>query len=56
MNYVTVIGNPFRGLKLYGPFDTPDEATDFATDTANHEEWYTLALRDPNVAVEVDPE
>jgi hypothetical protein len=30
MKYIIVFGNPFDGMEVYGPFNTPSEADEWA--------------------------
>lgn len=47
---VVVLGNPFDGLNIVGPFDGPDEAHDWADDHADHSEWWIVNLTHPDNA------
>lgn len=44
--YVVAVGNAFDGVKLYGPFDNADEASNWA-DANVVEEWNIVDLTDP---------
>lgn len=37
--FVLVIGNPVDGLKFIGPFDTADEAIEYADENADDAFW-----------------
>ena len=49
--HVVVVGNPFDGMTIYGPFATGDEANEWAnsndkTDLDNVD-WWVLRLESP---------
>ena len=41
MKYVVVVGSPFEGMSLYGPFDNLSDAQDYyeAMGFADDDEW-----------------
>lgn len=41
---VIVLGNPFDGLSIVGPFATGDEANEWADLHASGEDWWCVAL------------
>jgi len=43
--YVVVIGNPFDGLGIHGPFPSREEAEEWAEDAQN--DWWIVELYDP---------
>lgn len=45
MKYCVAAGNPFEGLTLHGPFDTWEEANEFAASTDG--DWWIVDLHDP---------
>lgn len=44
MKYILVEGNPVQGFQYFGPFNSTDEADDFAADHDSDEIW-TARLR-----------
>lgn len=40
--FVVVLGNPFDGMSVHGPFPSIEEANDWGE--ANGEEWLTVGL------------
>ena len=48
--YVLVVGNPFDGLELYGPFRTPPEAHEFAENWFLDEDWQVVPVASPGPA------
>jgi hypothetical protein len=42
---VVVIGNPFVGLRLFGPFEAIEDAYEWAN--TNRDEFYVITLEDP---------
>ena len=47
MNVILIIGNPVDGLHFVGPFDTADEANEYAEVVYDDEEWWSVALESP---------
>lgn len=45
--YVVSIGNPYDGISLVGPFDTTEEANEYA-DGLN-DEWHVMELTPPPI-------
>jgi hypothetical protein len=41
---VVAVGNPFDGMRLYGPFSDANDANDWASETWKHEEWHVMEL------------
>jgi hypothetical protein len=48
MRHVVMYGNPAIGFSLVGPFDTVDEANEWADDNATREyDWWILPIAEP---------
>lgn len=47
--YVVAIGNAFDGLSVHGPFESSEEAQEWAQ--GYHDEWHVLLLREAPVVV-----
>lgn len=45
--YAVVSGNPVKGFTLDGPFDSEDEALEWASDTFDNPYWWTAPLQEP---------
>ncbi|KKM23346.1 hypothetical protein LCGC14_1616170 [marine sediment metagenome] len=45
--YVLVVGNPFDGLDLVGPFEDPDEASVWAVDEYKNDTWWVMEVTLP---------
>lgn len=43
---IVVVGNAFDGMKAFGPFFTPEDATDFG-DTCGADDWLVVDLAAP---------
>ncbi|HQR42033.1 MAG TPA: hypothetical protein PLX97_05100 [Gemmatales bacterium] len=43
--YVIAIGSPFDGLRLYGPFNTPEEAEASYYDMNDDFDWWIVELK-----------
>jgi hypothetical protein len=43
--YVVVIGNPFDGLTIHGPFDDADQVDNYAEDC--QDDWWVVTLVPP---------
>lgn len=48
--YVIVIGNPFDGMTVVGPFDDPDTASAYGED--QEDDWWIVTLQKPEVRKE----
>lgn len=48
MKWVICWGNPFNGLSLEGPFDSPQEAGDYAAESAGRDTWLIIAVSAPD--------
>lgn len=44
---VVAIGNPFDGIVMYGPFDTTDDANEWADHEVSNDTWWVMSLMDP---------
>jgi len=44
--HIIVTGNPLDGLEFYGPFDTSDEAGEWAEKKIPNNEWWIATLED----------
>lgn len=44
---VIVLGNPFDGLRIFGPFATGEEAHEWADTNATGEDWWCVAVDAP---------
>lgn len=44
MKYIVVEGNPVQGFQYFGPFDSTEEADDFAADQDSDEVWTVRLL------------
>lgn len=42
--FILVVGNPINGLTFMGPFDSSEEATEFAETSFKKEEWWVAPL------------
>jgi hypothetical protein len=42
--HVVLVGNPLDGIAVFGPFNTYDEALDWAEGNANDGEWWITKL------------
>lgn len=40
--FVVAVGSAFDGIKIFGPFDDPDEATKWAEHI--HDDWHVIKL------------
>lgn len=40
--HVVVIGNPFDGMSIHGPFDTVDDAVAYGEESG--EDWWAMVL------------
>lgn len=47
MRYCVAQGNPFDGVTLYGPFETSEEADDWAAANDGNFDWWIVNLNDP---------
>jgi hypothetical protein len=49
--YVVVVGNPFDGMTIYGPFDGPTEADEWTQGNAKTDldgvDWWIMPLESP---------
>jgi hypothetical protein len=45
--HVVVVGNPFDGLMIYGPFADHNDAEMFGSLDNNGEDWWVVELEDP---------
>ncbi|KKM60573.1 hypothetical protein LCGC14_1540590 [marine sediment metagenome] len=45
--YVLVVGNPFDGLGLLGPFEDPDEACEWALTELKYDTWWVMEVTLP---------
>lgn len=45
MKYVAVFGNPFDGMNVVGPFETSQEALDYAELTGDG--WFLVEMEKP---------
>lgn len=45
--FVVVIGNPFDGLSIHGPFDSHDDARQWAEDEGDSESWWVKEVEKP---------
>lgn len=50
MRYCVAQGNPFDGVTLYGPFDTTEEADEWATANGDNLDWWIVDLNSPHDA------
>lgn len=47
--HIIIAGNPIDGFELYGPFDTHEDAEEWATNAKfNGPDWWTVEPIDPN--------
>lgn len=46
--YVIVVGNPFDGLTIYGPYEDEDEAIQYAELWIRGYTWHVVTIEDPN--------
>ena len=45
--YIAVLGNPIDGFTHYGPFETQNDAIDWAVVNGTNLEWWTTPLYIP---------
>jgi hypothetical protein len=45
--HIVIIGSPIGGLFFYGPFNTRDEAVDWATIEITTDDWWVAPLAYP---------
>lgn len=43
--YVVVMGNPFDGLEIRGPFENVDDANDWADQNLRDETWWVVEVK-----------
>jgi hypothetical protein len=48
--WVVVVGNPFDGIRLIGPFEDGNDANEWADENCNNEEWWVVNIIDPSVS------
>lgn len=41
---VLVVGDPFEGLRVYGPYGDTDSAAEYARDAYKNETWWVVDL------------
>jgi hypothetical protein len=46
--WVVAFSNPFDGLYLVGPFDTHEEAIEYAEANSPNTEWHIVKLQTPD--------
>lgn len=61
LGYVVAVGNAFDGMSLFGPFDSTDDASDWAGTNLRNEEWLVVSIleaenRETEVSDEPPPE
>lgn len=42
--WVLIVGNPFDGLRVFGPFDSTDEIDGYTEEHHAHDEWWVVKL------------
>lgn len=47
MQYCVAQGNPFDGVTLYGPFETSEEASEWAESNDGNFDWWIVNLNAP---------
>lgn len=45
--HIIIVGNPIDGFKVYGPFESGDEAINWASHTVDDEHWSLAWLWSP---------
>ncbi len=50
--YVIVVGNPFDGMNIIGPFDDAEFAGDYAQMLHRNEDWWVMKLTVPETEEE----
>jgi hypothetical protein len=48
MEYVLAVGNPFDGMKLFGPFESVNKATEWGEAVYPNETWFIVTLEPAN--------
>lgn len=44
---VVAIGTAFDGIKLFGPFESAEDATDWASTEIKKEPWWVVPVEEP---------
>ena len=47
---VLVVGNPFDGMTIIGPFDHPEDASSYAEKFCGGEDWHLIPVEEPDPA------
>lgn len=47
MKYILIFGNPVDGFTYLGPFDSTEEANDYADDKIRRDDWWVAILDKP---------
>lgn len=47
MTQVLMVGDPFDGVTLHGPFDTHDEAADYGERRFTNDTWWVVPVTEP---------
>lgn len=47
MNYILIVGNVADGLKFIGPWTTPADAADYASEHFPDQHWDVISLEPP---------
>ena len=50
MSDVLVVGNPFDGMAIVGPFDHPEDASSYAEKFCGGEDWHMVPVEEPDPA------
>lgn len=45
--WVVVVGNPFDGIRLIGPFEDGNDANEWADENCDTEDWWVVNIIDP---------
>lgn len=45
--FVVALGDPFEGIKLFGPFDTAEDAENWAETEVKDESWSLVEVQEP---------